>query len=140
MLGFELDEKERLLGSLLRVLRAGTYIGTSSWCIEVDWRSIVKQLKKIKVAQSRADVNIGKKGIHPGLVEEVRRRLEEEGAIKIRILKNARNIVSEDDIRKLAEEVGALIVDSRGYTYVLVKKGVKRIKIDKLRQGGESRR
>ncbi len=85
----------------------------------------LKELKKVKVAQHRADVNIGKNGIHEGLIQEVRRRLEEEGVIKIRILKNARSKVSEEDVRKLAEAVGAIIIDHRGYTFILAKRSLR---------------
>jgi len=88
-------------------------------------RGKLRELKKLKVAQHRADVNIGKNGIHPGLVEEVRRRLELEGAVKIRILKNARQKVSEQDIMKLAEEVGAIVIDHRGYTFILAKRSLR---------------
>ncbi len=88
----------------------------------------LRELKKRKVAQSRADINIGKNGIHPGLIEEIRRRLEAEGAIKIRILKNARQKVSEEDIKKLADEVGAIIIDHRGYTFILAKRSLRSAK------------
>lgn len=80
------------------------------------------ELKKRKVAQSRADINIGKRGIHPGVVEEVRRRLEQEGAVKIRVLRNARGKVGVEEIRRLAEAVNAFIADWRGYTFVLISK------------------
>ncbi|HID80300.1 MAG TPA: RNA-binding protein [Ignisphaera sp.] len=94
-------------------------------------RNIIKELKKRKVVQHRADVNIGKRGLHPGVIEEIRRRLEIEGAVKIRILKNARSIVKDEDIRRMAESIGAIIADWRGYTYVLVKREISGIKVDK---------
>ena len=94
-------------------------------------RDVVKELKKRKVVQHRADVNIGKRGLHPGVIEEIRRRLEIEGAVKIRILKNARSIVRDEDIRRMADSIGAIVADWRGYTYVLIKREISRIKIDK---------
>jgi len=94
-------------------------------------RKSLKELKKLKVAQHRADVNIGKNGLHPGVVEEIRRRLEIEKVIKIRILKNARNKVSEEDIEELARRLNAIIVDSRGYTFVLAKRYLSSAKATK---------
>ncbi|NPA97721.1 MAG: RNA-binding protein [Crenarchaeota archaeon] len=88
-------------------------------------RGRLKELKKLKVAQHRADVNIGKNGIHAGLVEEIRRQLEAMGVVKIRILKNARQIVSEKDIYRLAEELRALVIDHRGYTFILAKRSLR---------------
>ncbi len=83
-------------------------------------KSIIKELKKRKVAQHRADVNIGKKGIYDGIVNEIRRRLEQEGVVKIRVLKSARQKVSDKDIEELAKKLDAIVVDSRGYTYIIV--------------------
>lgn len=81
-----------------------------------------KELKKLKIAQHRADVNIGKLGLHEGVIEEIKRRLKDHGIVKIRILKSARSIVSGDDVKKLAELLNAFLADERGYTYVLISR------------------
>ncbi len=82
----------------------------------------LKRMKKLKVAQHRADVNIGKNGLHPGIIEEIRRRLDQEGVVKIRILKNARNKVDDHQIRELAQKLNAIILDERGFTFILAKR------------------
>lgn len=84
-------------------------------------RGSLKELKKRKVAQHRADINIGKRGLDKAVIEEIKRRLDMEKAIKIRLLKSARAKVSERDIEELAKRLGAIIADSRGYTFILIK-------------------
>lgn len=90
-------------------------------------KGLAEELRKEKVRTRRADINIGKRGIHRGLIEEIKKELEIKGCIKIKILKNARSIISEEDIVKLAEEVGSTIIDKRGYTYILISKKLFKI-------------
>ncbi len=88
----------------------------------VGYKKAIDRLKKQKVAIHRADVNIGKNGLHENIVNEIKRRLELERVVKIRILKSARQYVSENDIYQLAKNIDAIVADVRGYTYVLISK------------------
>jgi RNA-binding protein len=85
----------------------------------------LEELRKEKVA-GRADVNIGRAGLHEGIVKEIERRLKEHRAVKIKLLKSVRNIIRNEDIKRLAESIGAIIADERGYTYVLISRKPKR--------------
>ncbi|MEM1541232.1 MAG: YhbY family RNA-binding protein [Ignisphaera sp.] len=87
-------------------------------------RGLARNLYKEKIRRHRADINIGKNGIHMNLINEVKRILEEYGVVKVRILRNARNGVSDDDIARLVRSVDAIIVDSRGYTYILMARKI----------------
>ncbi|MEZ0289663.1 MAG: YhbY family RNA-binding protein [Sulfolobales archaeon] len=68
------------------------------------------------------DIRIGVKGVSEGLKNEVKRRLESKGYVKIKILKNARDKVSSEDIVKMANEIGALVACERGRVFLLVIK------------------
>lgn len=78
---------------------------------------------------SRSCVNIGKRGLTEGVLEELRRRLKGEKLIKVRVLKNC-PLLSSFDRRGIAtyvaERVGAELVGVRGYTFVLRSKEFKR--------------
>ncbi len=69
-------------------------------------------------------VRIGKRGLTPQVVEEIKRHLKERKIIKVRLLKPF--LEREDqDRRKIAEliarEVGAELVGIRGHVFVLRK-------------------
>ncbi len=92
----------------------------------------LKKLKEI-VQQGPADVIIGKRGLWSGVIEEIRRRLEEQGVVKVRALKSALKVTGLDRrelASKVAEIVGAMLLDVRGRTFVLYlppdKRKVKR--------------
>ncbi|WFO75837.1 YhbY family RNA-binding protein [Desulfurococcaceae archaeon MEX13E-LK6-19] len=84
----------------------------------------IKELIKMKKASSKCDVNIGKKGITKEVIEEIKKRLERNKVVKVRILKSAL-VVTGLDRRSLAREVanraGARLVEVRGRTFILVK-------------------
>ncbi len=80
-----------------------------------------------KMSSSGVDVIVGKNGLTEGIENEIKRRLEISGMIKVRLLKSARAKVSDEDMARLAERVGAVVGEVRGYTYVLVRvRGKKR--------------
>jgi len=80
------------------------------------------ELKKIKIHQSRGDVNIGSRGVTDSLIDEVKRRLKTQKCLKIKVFKSARGFVGDDDVEEIAKAVNAVIIDKRGFTYVLIDK------------------
>ncbi len=79
----------------------------------------------VKTVHGKPSVRIGKEGLHEGLIYEVRRRLKEEGAIKVRVLKSYL-IASGSTVDEVAEEVAkavnAEVVTVRGHIFVLRKR------------------
>lgn len=93
-----------------------------------DKSSSLKKLVKEKKASSKCDVNIGKKGVTRGVIEEIKKRLERKKVIKVRILKSALVATGLDRrslARLVAEKTGASLAEVRGRTFILVKQGVR---------------
>lgn len=78
----------------------------------------------VEAVHGRPSVRIGKGGLHEGLIDEVRRRLKEEGVIKVRVLRSyltASGRTVDDIANEVAKAVGAEVVTVRGHVFVLRK-------------------
>jgi len=88
----------------------------------------LRRLKEI-VQQGPADVIIGKKGVYEGVINEIKRRLEQKRIIKVKMLKSC-IAVENKDRRELAKYVAQLVdaqlLEVRGRTFVLYKPKKKR--------------
>ncbi|MGC9186184.1 MAG: YhbY family RNA-binding protein [Fervidicoccaceae archaeon] len=71
------------------------------------------------------EVRIGKLGITRELIDEIKRRLEREKEVKVRINKNL--ISMGEDRKEIAKKVAELseaeLIEIRGFTFVLKKSG-----------------
>ena len=75
-----------------------------------------------KKVHEHADVHVGKQGITPGVVEEIRRRLKEHQVIKVRMNKSLLKSTEKDRrelAREIAEKTGGELVEVRGNTLIL---------------------
>ena len=82
---------------------------------DIPLKKLIKQAKA-----NHADVRIGKKGLTEGVINEIKRRLDEHRVVKVRI-----GIDVEDRrkfAREVAEKVNAKLIEVRGYTFILAKK------------------
>jgi len=84
-----------------------------------------KSRKVIEVIHGEPHVSIGKRGITEGIINEVKRRLDDEGIVKVRLLKSATAKYGGRDVKTIANEiamlVGAKVIDVRGRSFVLIK-------------------
>ncbi len=68
-------------------------------------------------------MSIGKNGITSGVIEEIRRQLEEKKEVKIRLLRSVRVEKNRFELaRDLEEKTGGMVKDLRGNVVVLVRK------------------
>lgn len=72
-----------------------------------------------------ADVIVGKKGVTAQVIEEIKKRLDVKGVIKVRLLKTAIEVEGTDR-RTLAEKIARLaeadLIGVRGRTFVIARK------------------
>ena len=79
------------------------------------------------IQQLPADIHVGKKGLSAGLISEVKRRLKEQGYVKIRLLKSSLEVEKKDRKElaiRIAKLTNAKLIDIRGRTLVLVRNDV----------------
>ncbi len=86
--------------------------------------------EKVKKAHhSSPDVIIGKNGVTPGVIEEIRTRLKTKGVVKVKILRTGidegKGLDRRSIARLVAEKTGARLMGIRGRTFVLYKAGRK---------------
>ncbi len=68
------------------------------------------------------EVRIGKKGATEGLIREIRDKLETKGLIKVKVLKSSKADF-EPILESVSERANADVIDKRGFTFVLKKRG-----------------
>lgn len=73
-------------------------------------------------ALSNPPVQVGKLGLTVGVVAEVRRRLDREASVKVRVLGTGLGDETCRDLSAmLASETGSTVIEVRGRTFVLHK-------------------
>jgi len=87
---------------------------------------VEKRLRRLKeiVQQQPADVRVGKKGLTPSVIEEIKKRLKAKGIIKVKMLKSSLKVTGMDRVelaKKIAEAVNAQLLEVRGRTLVLYR-------------------
>ncbi len=70
-----------------------------------------------------ATIRVGKNGLTPELIDEIRTQLKMRKIVKIKFLKNTDRENMKEMATKLAKEVNARVVDVRGFTITLEKRG-----------------
>ena len=88
----------------------------------------IKKSEKVKhVIAGEPHVRIGKNGVTPGVIDEIRTWLKREGVIKVRVMKSLKRagVNIKDLAQEVALKVNADIVDVRGNVFVLVRKRTK---------------
>ena len=74
--------------------------------------------------QRVADVRIGKKGITPELLKEIKRRMKERRTLKVKVLRAGLTAGNGVDqlAQSLVEAADAHLVEVRGHTFVMTRK------------------
>lgn len=79
--------------------------------------SIKAKIKRKKA--EHADVRIGKNGLSEGIIQEIRRRLKEHKVVKVKIGIEVAD--RREFARRVAELVGAKLIEVRGKTFILAE-------------------
>ena len=75
--------------------------------------------------QRKAEINIGKRGIDKPVIEEIKKRLEKRGIVKVKILKTgilSSGMERQELAKTVAEKTNAVLIGVKGRTFILMKK------------------
>ncbi|MEN3000163.1 MAG: YhbY family RNA-binding protein [Acidilobaceae archaeon] len=73
-------------------------------------------------ATGRADVIVGKRGLEEGVLREIEERLRLQEVVKVKMLRTVPELGDRRELAaRVAEAVGAQLVEVRGRTFVLYK-------------------
>lgn len=73
--------------------------------------------------QRVADIRIGKKGITPELLQEVKRRIKQRRTLKVKVLRASLTESRVDTLaQSLVKATDAHLVEVRGHTFVMTRK------------------
>jgi RNA-binding protein len=82
---------------------------------------------KIKGMELKATVQVGKNGLNPSIEKEIDQQLENRDLIKIKMLQSmGPSGYWKDDIISLAGRISAEVVEIKGGTILLYRKGKKK--------------
>ncbi len=83
------------------------------------------------------DVIVGKNGLTPGVIREIKNRLEREEIVKVKMLRtslDAEDLDRKTLARLIAEKAGARLMGIRGRTLILYKERKPTLKTPNRRQ------
>jgi RNA-binding protein len=76
-----------------------------------------------QAARMEASTHVGKNGVTPSLIEEVKRQLKDNKLVKVKLLKSAIEAMPREELAKeLAEKTRAELIEVKGNTVVLFKR------------------
>ena len=76
-----------------------------------------------QAAKIEASTHIGKNGVTPSLIEEIKRQIKDNKLIKVKLLKSAVEAMPREEIAKdLAEKTVSELIEVKGNTVVLFKR------------------
>ena len=82
----------------------------------------IKRSIKQNLSLEKPTVLVGKEGSTEQIVNEINRRLELRGVVKAKILQTAlQNEEARNIAAKIANQIGATLIEVRGHTFVLYK-------------------
>lgn len=85
----------------------------------------MSEMRRDKKISSRiVTIQLGKKGLSDGFINEVKRELEKNKIVKVKILRSARTLSREEIASILSTKTGAKIVKIVGYTIILVEESL----------------
>ncbi len=83
----------------------------------------MKRRLKRKFIAERPAVHVGKEGATQQVINEINRQLEQQEAVKAKILTTAlKDLKVEELVKIISNQTNSTIVEVRGHTFILYKK------------------